>query len=311
METVPERVFNREGEEVIQNREMFKMFNQSMLNELRRQAAAIPVLGSRTLSSDQSTASNLEANPYYSKYEQKLKEAQQKANASAATFSEPVSPEQEAIKEGLKRFELKYEADSRDPGPRSGGGKRKTLDGIVKMDLLKELPAEEVSRVWSGYHSKKKDCIYAILKSEEYDMITSLAKEYPVFLYPIPRDDTSVANKQSMGYQFFIGQFQNDSCYFTPLVYYQRYKDLAPISLAVNYYPELKTGKGIVLMNGEYDQNVINLLEVQCLANQFKLYYENPSEKKRSLLHAFNKNPGSFNHLDVVTEFEVSVAGGR
>ena len=286
---------------------MLKMFNQTLLNELRRQAAAIPVLGSRALSSQAQppSTSDLESNPYYSKYAEKLKEAQKKAEVEKP--SEPISREQEAVIEGLKKFELKYDTSSGDPGPRSGGGKRKTLDEIVKLDLLKQLPSNEVSRVWSEYHCKKEDCIYAILKSEEYDAISVLTKEYPVFLYPIPRDDTSVPNTESIGYQFFVGQFANNSCYFTPLVYYQRYKDLAPVSLAMNYYPELKEEKGLVLMNGEYDKKIINLLEVQCLANQFKLYYERPDEKKMQLLDVFNKNPQNFNHLDVVKEFEVSV----
>lgn len=290
---------------------MLKMFNQTLLKEIRRQAAAIPELGSRAFSSQPPpTSSDLETNPYYSKYAEKLKEAQKKAGAQSSKSAEQISREQREVIEGLKKFESKFDSDKGDPGPRPGGGKRKALDDVVKMDLLKDLPPEEISRVWSAYHSKKEDCIYAILKSEEYDMITSLTIDYPVFLYPIPRDDTSAPNKESMGYQFFIGQFENHSCYFTPLVYYQRYKDLAPVSLAVNYYPEFKE-KGVVLMNGEYDKNIINLLEVQCLANQFKLFYEGPDEKKKELLHKFNKNPGSFNHLDVVAEFEVSVIRRR
>lgn len=283
------------------------MFNQTLLSELRRQAAAIPVLGSRALTSQQPPSeSDLETNPYYSKYAEKLKQAQKKSDVDIKK-SEQISREQEAVIEGLQRFESKYESGKEDPGPRAGGGKRKNLDDIVKLDLMKNLSPGELSRLWFEYHSKKEDCIYSILKAEEYDMITDIASEYPLYMYPIPRADTSDATNESVGYQFFIGQFANNSCYFTPLVYYQRYKDLAPVSLAVNYYPELKEEKGVVLMNGDYDKKIINTLEVQCLANQFKLYYERPDERKKQLLHEFNKNPGSFNYLDVVTEFEASV----
>lgn len=285
------------------------MLNKTLLKEAQRQAAVISASGSRSLSSQSPPISNsLEANPYYAKYAEKLKEAQKKSTSPSAPKSiDAITQEEAAIIQCLKKFELKYDTDNADPGPRAAGGKRKSLNDIVKMDLLKEQSSEEIWRIWSEYHSKKDDCIYSVLKSQEYDMITNLTMDYPVFLYPIPRDDSS--RKESMGYQFFIGQFANNSCYFTPLVYYQRYQDLAPISLVVNYYPELKSEKGIVLMNGEFDNKVINLLEVRCLANQFKLYYEGPDEKKRQLLHEFNKNPGSFNHLDVITEFEV--LGGR
>lgn len=61
---------------------------------------------------------------------------------------------------------------------------------------------------------------------------------------------------------------------------------------------------GIVLMRGEYDTNVINAQEAQCLANQLQLYYAQHNESKLELLKQFTREPDSFKHMDVIKELE-------
>lgn len=57
-------------------------------------------------------------------------------------------------------------------------------------------------------------------------------------------------------------------------------------------------------MRGEYDSNVINAQEAQCLANQLQLYYSQNNESKIELLKRFTREPDSFKHMDVIKELE-------
>lgn len=57
-------------------------------------------------------------------------------------------------------------------------------------------------------------------------------------------------------------------------------------------------------MRAEYDTNVINAQEAQCLANQLQLYYSQHNESKLELLKRFTREPDSFKHMDVISELE-------
>lgn len=57
-------------------------------------------------------------------------------------------------------------------------------------------------------------------------------------------------------------------------------------------------------MRAEYDVNVINAQEAQCLANQLQLYYAQSNVNKLDLLKKFTKKPEEFKHTDVIKELE-------
>lgn len=62
--------------------------------------------------------------------------------------------------------------------------------------------------------------------------------------------------------------------------------------------------QGIILMRGEFDKNVINAQEAQCLINQLQLYYSQDNASKLQLLEKFTKDPANFKHMDVIKEME-------
>lgn len=70
------------------------------------------------------------------------------------------------------------------------------------------------------------------------------------------------------------------------------------------HYTELKDSKGIVLMRGEFDKNVVDAKEAQCLANQLQLYYTQNDPNKIRLLDIFTNKPDEFKHADLVKEIE-------
>lgn len=57
-------------------------------------------------------------------------------------------------------------------------------------------------------------------------------------------------------------------------------------------------------MRGEYDTNVINAQEAQCLVNQLQLYYSQRNQSKLDLLKKFTREPDSFKHMDVINELQ-------
>lgn len=57
-------------------------------------------------------------------------------------------------------------------------------------------------------------------------------------------------------------------------------------------------------MRGEFDSNVLNVQEAQCLANQIQMFYCKDDESKLNLLNKFIKHPDSFNHMELISELE-------
>ena len=67
------------------------------------------------------------------------------------------------------------------------------------------------------------------------------------FLLPLPRKS---------GYEFFVVQFEGDEAHFTTLINFQAHSENAPECLTLVHYTDL-ADKGIVLMVGEFDSNII------------------------------------------------------
>lgn len=57
-------------------------------------------------------------------------------------------------------------------------------------------------------------------------------------------------------------------------------------------------------MRGEFDKNVINAQEAQCLLNQLQLYYSQNIKSKLDLLKKFTHEPDNFKHMDMIKELE-------
>jgi len=59
------------------------------------------------------------------------------------------------------------------------------------------------------------------------------------------------------GYEFVVVQFEGHEAHFTTLINYQAYQADAPECLTLVHYPDLAESKGIVLMAGEFDTNLM------------------------------------------------------
>ena len=267
-------------------------------------------------------------NPFYQKYYDKIKSVQSSASKTTAKNSNS-NQEELRVRKGLQELEEMVEnmpsitqindvhpdksreiKTSSRPKTALSSSRPKRLEDVVHLDLLMKHEAEEIRQIWSKQHSQIEDSIYSVMESDVYDKIYNVATQYPLFLYPLPRSNTSSsdASQESVGYEFFLGQFNHHVFYFTPLIVYQKYRENAPACLMMHHFPELSSEKKLVLMNGEFDKKIINLMEAQCLANQMNLLYAAPPDsKKKMLLHVFNKDPRSFDHSQLLQEFESSL----
>lgn len=165
----------------------------------------------------------------------------------------------------------------------------------MKLELIQDKEPDEIKSIWEQYHIQKEHVIAATLPSKDFDRLMARAEKHPIFLFALPR---------SQGYEFIMCQFEGNAVHFTPLLYYQVHKENAPECLTIIHYTDLKETKGIVLMKGEYDKNVIDAKEAQCLANQLQLYYTQDDPNKIRLLEVFTSKPDEFKHMDLIKEIE-------
>ncbi|XP_046670150.1 ATP synthase mitochondrial F1 complex assembly factor 1 [Homalodisca vitripennis] len=237
---------------------------------------------------------NLQSNPYYNKYAHKIADLQK------------TSPEEflARLKENENRKTPKT-SNKHIATPLAGHAgtaksgstvftKPKLLNDVMKTELISGKSADEIKDIWLEYH-KHKDCIAASVPSSNFDLLQSRGEKFPLFLLPLPRDQ---------GYEFILCQFSGNEVHFTPLISYQTHKENAPECLTMVYYTDIKESKGIVLMKGEFNKDVLTALEAQCLANELQLYYGEENEKRTLLLERFTNNPDDFRHMDLIANLE-------
>ncbi|KAM7409357.1 hypothetical protein PAMA_001030 [Pampus argenteus] len=250
----------------------------------------------------------LEQNPYYNKYQDKI---QNLRSTKPQEFKARVEQRHEARKEVLgdsKQAEfvrlMEQELEKRDQmaagGGASGGFTRnKTLGSILNLEMIHDKTGDEIAELWMNYYSTK-DTISAVIPTQIYDVIFSRAKSCPMFLYALP---------QKEGYEFFVGQWSGHELHFSSLINVQTLGENAPSQLILYHYPDLKEEKGVVFMTAELDPKFITVHQAQCLANQVQLFYGTQRQETYRLVETFNHQPADFKHMSVIAELEQSGLG--
>lgn len=244
----------------------------------------------------QSSSSTTE-NPYLKKYADKIASAQGVPSENFQIPAERSLPKYE----NQRKYSVTrpYLDDEQTDNSYSSFTRisQESLDSIMKLELLRNKTADEIEFIWKQFFGEK-DGLYAVIPSATYHQIISKAEQFPTFLYPVPKES---------GYVFIVGQFKGNSCYFASLQDYKMHKDSAHVGLTITYYPELIEEKGIALMRGEFDNEVLRVQEAQCLANQLQLYYGGSDQKKEKLLNVFNYYPQKFEYRDLISELETVI----
>jgi len=264
---------------------------------------------SLSLTTNMNRAQRMEAtaqiasNPYFDKYKAKLQHLQS---------SDPDEYEYklQQLHERLNPTKRAAPSPSKDDGSKSssvdgptptavppseatqvkaGMTRSKGLDSVMKLELIQDQEPAEITKIWNQFHSKK-DGVFAVLSTSEFQNLLEKAKECPVFVFPIPRDD---------GFEFMLCQFDRHDVYFTPLAMFQMVRENAPPCLTLQHYSDLMDSKGIVLMEGQFDEKVIKKELALNLVQQMSMFYGRDS-KFYEMVKRFNYQPETFKYEELV-----------
>uniref|UniRef100_A0A8C2IEC9 ATP synthase mitochondrial F1 complex assembly factor 1 n=1 Tax=Cyprinus carpio TaxID=7962 RepID=A0A8C2IEC9_CYPCA len=241
----------------------------------------------------------LEENPYYGKYEEKIRKLRSsKAQEYKARLEKRAEVKTEPLGQSRQADFVKYMEKELVAGP-GGFTKDKTLGSILNLDMVQEKSESEIAELWMQYFSKK-DTISAVIPGSTFDIIFGRAKSCSTFLYALP---------QKEGYEFFVGQWAGHELHFTSLINVQTMGENAPSQLILYNYTDLQKDKGIVLMTAEMDSKFVTVQQAQCLANQVQLFYGSQRLETFRLVETFNHQPAEFKHTSVIAELEQSGVG--
>jgi len=243
------------------------------------------------------------SNPYFEKYkakiqhlqssnpeeyEFKLQQLHERLNPTKPTAPSPSQPD------GSKSSSVDGPTPTAVPPSeatqvRAGMTRSKGLDSVMKLELIQDKEPAEITKIWNQFHSKK-DCVFAVLSTSEFQNLLEKAKECPVFVFPIPRDD---------GFEFMLCQFDSHDIYFTPLAMFQMVRENAPPCLTLQHYSDLMDSKGLVLMAGQYDEKVIKKELALNLVQQMSMFYGRGS-KFYEMVKRFNYQPEDFKYEELI-----------
>ncbi|XP_063795607.1 ATP synthase mitochondrial F1 complex assembly factor 1 isoform X4 [Pseudophryne corroboree] len=175
----------------------------------------------------------LEENPYYGKYRDKI---QQLRRSDPGAFEARMEKQKEVKQQPLgtsrqAEYIRSVEEKVTSGSVKDGSTKNKMLNSLLNLELVTDKNAEDIKQIWNEYFSTK-DTVYAVIPGEAFELIWRRAQSCP-----------STAG------------------------------ETAPSQLILYHYNELQKDKGIVLMNSEHDTKFLNAQEAQCLANQVQLFY--------------------------------------
>ncbi|KAI8318573.1 ATP11-domain-containing protein [Martensiomyces pterosporus] len=168
----------------------------------------------------------------------------------------------------------------------------KSLDEIMKIDLLSTKSTEEIGEIWNQYHGTK-DMISAAIPARTYKDLLKTASKNPLFVIPLPREE---------GVEFFFMQFDYHQVHFTSLIEYKTNTVNARPYLTLTHYTDLIDDKEVVLMRGELEgeRKLIDVQNAQYLALQMQQFYVTGGPEKRALLEKFNQQPEKFDYQELI-----------
>ena len=157
----------------------------------------------------------------------------------------------------------------------------RTLDEVVKIDLLQEETPDRVRDIWDEYHLTKEDVVGQAWTADEYSAFTNTARDAPMFVFPIQRSD---------GQFVMLSQVQEKHCLLTFLDEYKLDPLGAAPWMSVTFYDDLAEDKGLVLVRGDVSVPKLTRPEGLHLIQLLKTFYLEQTE----MVDCFNNRPAEF-----------------
>ncbi|KAK3398013.1 ATP11 protein-domain-containing protein [Sordaria brevicollis] len=134
-------------------------------------------------------------------------------------------------------------------GSSGSGSGIKPLSEILDMDKARELPIKELSAIWRLRYANNTHSLCAVIPSETYSAMDTLARSRPQFVLPVPHPE--------QGAEIHFLQWTWDAAtatstvLFTHLAEYKNRGEFAQPHTTVTHYMDFSADKGVVLMQGQ------------------------------------------------------------
>lgn len=121
------------------------------------------------------------------------------------------------------------------------------LREVVQLDLLAKEPEETIREIWQVRHSEDPERVGAVLQAADFNDLRKRAMQHPTFIFKVPRKSHFTALVSNFPTVMVNKPF---TCLFsTPEEFRQSAHSCSP-ALAVNFYTEFASTKGVVLVRG-------------------------------------------------------------
>lgn len=158
----------------------------------------------------------------------------------------------------------------------------RTLEQIVKLELLENEQKEKIRSIWEEFHADKDDAVATTLSADEFQALVKRAEAAPYFIFPVYRQE---------GFFNMLCQFQQSCFLITYLEAFKENPSAAPPCVAVSLYDDLLEKKELTLVRAD----VINMLdktESSLLLKQLLASYQD--DKLYEHVDKFNNKPEQF-----------------
>jgi hypothetical protein len=138
------------------------------------------------------------------------------------------------------------------------------LKDVVKLpSLLKETPAK-IEEVWNIYHGAWTDRVSCVLSSSQHALYATRAREFPYFMFLVPRKDNSFTLASSVQGTFSTLQHTSEV---------QKDPKFARAFLCIDVFEELLATKLIAPVRGVFDPALLSRSEAELLMRAFFFFY--------------------------------------
>ncbi|OAA38623.1 atp11 [Metarhizium rileyi] len=136
------------------------------------------------------------------------------------------------------------------PAPPCASGKAaiQSLDEIVDVEKIRELPQKELTALWRLRHASSPQKLCAVIPAVSYKAMEDMARQSPQFVLPVPHE--------SQGAEIHFLQWTFDAAsktstvLFTQLAEFKTRGEYAQPHTTVTHHLDLLDDKGLVLMQG-------------------------------------------------------------
>ncbi|KAK3192224.1 hypothetical protein K4F52_001854 [Lecanicillium sp. MT-2017a] len=124
----------------------------------------------------------------------------------------------------------------------------KTLDEILDLEKVRELPEKEVTAIWRLRHANSPQKICAVIRTPTYRAMEELALRAPQFVLPVPHEEQGA--EMHFLQWVFDEPSRTSTVMFTQLAEYKTRGEFAQPHTTITHHLDLADDNGLVLMQG-------------------------------------------------------------